>query len=197
MTEQSASPLGSALPDRGPMPAPDDFSRAPEKPVFALLDRLALPYGNAPHPPVFTVAESRHIKGDVEGGATKSLFLKDKKGALVLVSAWAESLLPLNRLHRGLGTQRLSFTDAELLWQALGVTPGSVAGFSLMNDTAQRVRFVADEALLAFDTVNFHPLRNDMTTLIATPDFLAFVAATGHEVERVDFARLGTGAEPD
>lgn len=194
MTDQSASPDSQPF-DRGPMPAPDDFSRAPEVAVFARLDQLGLPYANHVHAPVFTVAESREVKSSLSGGHTKSLFLKDKKGVLVLVSAWSDSQLALNQLHKVLGTQRLSFTDAALLWQALAVTPGSVTGFSLMNDLQGRVRFVADTALLAFDTINFHPLRNDMTVSLATPDFLAFAAATGHEVERVDFTRIGIQSE--
>lgn len=172
------------------MPAPTDFSRAPEAPLFALLDRLGLSYRTATHAPVMTVAESEKVKPDLPGGHTKNLFMKDKKGQLVLVSAWAESQLPLNQLHRLIGTQRLSFTGADLLWDALAVTPGSVTGFALMNDPDGKVKFIADEALLAFDTVNFHPLRNDMTTSIATRDFLAFAAATGHDVGRIDFAAL-------
>jgi Ala-tRNA(Pro) deacylase len=175
------------------MPEPADFSRAPEKPLFALLDRLGLKWRNTVHVPVFTVAESSLVKTDIPGGHTKNLFMKDKKGQLVLISAWADSQLPLNQAHRELGTQRLSFTDAPLLWDALGVTPGSVTAFGLMNDQAARVKFVADEALLAFETVNFHPLRNDMTVSIATPDFLAFVEATGHTLQRVDFTKLTPG----
>jgi Ala-tRNA(Pro) deacylase len=172
------------------MPAPDDFSRQPEKPLFDLLDRLGLPRRTIEHAPVFTVAESAKVKTDIPGGHSKNLFMKDKQDRLVLISAHAESRLALNQLHRLLGLQRLSFTDAGLLWEALGVTPGSVTGFALMNDAAGRVRFVADEALLAFDTLNFHPLRNDMTTAIARADFLAFAASTGHMVEPVDFTRL-------
>ncbi|HVY89945.1 MAG TPA: prolyl-tRNA synthetase associated domain-containing protein [Hyphomonadaceae bacterium] len=184
MTEQSN-------PARGAMPEPTDFSREPEKPVFAMLDRLRLAYRNHIHAPVFTVAESAQVKTDIPGGHTKNLFMKDKKGQLVLISAWAESQLPLNQVHKELGTQRLSFTDAPLLWDALGVTPGSVTGLALMNDPGGRVKFVADAALLAFETVNFHPLRNDMTVSLKTPDFLAFVEATGHTLQRVDFTKLG------
>jgi Ala-tRNA(Pro) deacylase len=175
------------------MPAVDDFSRGPEKPLFALLDRLGLPYSTATHAPVMTVAASRDVKAILPGGHTKNLFMKDKRGQLVLISAWQESQLPLNQLHREIETQRLSFTDPPTLWQALGVTPGSVTGFCLLNDEVGRVKFIADAALLAFDTVNFHPLRNDMTTSIATADFLAFAAATGHTVQRVDFTRLTGG----
>lgn len=194
MPEQNSPfPDDGDYPARGPMPDVADFSRAPERPLFALLDRLGLAHATTVHRPVMTVADSVDVKAGVPGGHTKNLFMKDKRGGLVLVSAWAESQLPLNQLHREIGTQRLSFTDAALLWRALGVTPGSVTGFALMNDAPARVAFVVDDALLAFDTVNFHPLRNDMTTSIATPDFLAFAAATGHTVQRVDFTRLGGG----
>jgi Ala-tRNA(Pro) deacylase len=198
MTEQSTLPRQDGPGPRGPMPAVDDFSRAPEKPLFALLDRLGLSYRTETHAPVMTVSASRDVKAVMPGGHTKNLFMKDKRGQLVLVSAWQDSVLPLNQLHREIGTQRLSFTDAPSLWEALGVTPGSVTGFSLMNDPPgpvgpPRVKFIADAALLAFDTVNFHPLRNDMTTAIATPDFLAFIAATGHTVQRVDFTKLAKG----
>jgi Ala-tRNA(Pro) deacylase len=185
MTEQSTS--------RGAMPAPDDFSREPEKPLFALLDRLGIRTTTTTHAKVFTVAESHLVKTDIPGGHTKNLFMKDKQGQLVLISAHAESQLPLNQVHKVLGTQRLSFTDAPLLWEALGVTPGSVTGFSLMNDQAKQVRFVMDEALLAHETLNFHPLRNDMTTSISREDFLGFAGATGHTVTRIDFTKLGVG----
>jgi Ala-tRNA(Pro) deacylase len=177
------------------MPEAADFSREPEKPVFALLDRLGLPWKNAIHEPVFTVAESKVVKTTIPGGHTKNLFMKDKKGQLVLVSAWAESVLPLNQLHKVIGAQRLSFTDARTLWDALGVTPGSVTGLALMNDEAKAVRFIADEALLAYDTVNFHPLRNDMTTSISSNDFLTFCEATGHPVTQVDFTKLAPAAD--
>ncbi len=187
MTEQSA-PSENQM--RGPMPAPDDFSREPEKPLFALLDRLSIRTATATHAKVFTVAESHLVKTEIPGGHTKNLFMKDKQGQLVLISAHAESQLALNQVHKLLGTQRLSFTDAPLLWEALGVTPGSVTGFALMNDQAKRVRFVADEALLAHGTLNFHPLRNDMTTSISREDFLGFVEVTGHTVTRIDFAKL-------
>jgi Ala-tRNA(Pro) deacylase len=173
------------------MPAPDDFSREPEKPLFALLDRLGVRTTTASHPKVFTVADSARVKTDIPGAHTKNLFMKDKRGQLVLISAHAESQLPLNQLHKLIGTQRLSFADAPTLWDALGVTPGSVTAFALMNDTKGAVTFIADEALLAFETLNFHPLRNDMTTSISRADFLAFAEATGHIVTRVDFAKLG------
>ncbi len=173
------------------MPAPDDFSRAPEKPLFALLDRLGIVTKTVTHEKVFTVAESSLVKADMPGGHTKNLFMKDKSGQLVLVCALHSTVLPLNQLHRSLGCQRLSFTDSALLWEALGVTPGSVTGLAVMNDAVGKVRLIADQGLLDHETLNFHPLRCDMTTAISRGDFLGFAAATGHTVTPIDFAKLG------
>jgi len=178
------------------MPAQDDFSREPEKPLFALLDRLGIKTTTVSHEKVFTVAESARVKVDMPGGHTKNLFMKDKSGQLVLVCALHSTVLPLNQLHRVLGCQRLSFADAPLLWEVLGVTPGSVTGLAVMNDPmtkdmAGRVRLVADADLLAHETLNFHPLRCDMTTAISRADFLGFAEATGHTVTPIDFTKLG------
>jgi Ala-tRNA(Pro) deacylase len=175
-------------------PQPDDFSRGPEKPLFAFLERIGVGWSTVLHPPVFTVADGHEIKADIAGGHSKNLFMKDKKGALVLVSAWQGSVLPLNRLHREIGVQRLSFTDADLLWRALGVTPGSVTAFALLNDSSRQVRFVLDAALAAHGIMNFHPLRCDMTTSISVSDFNRFIAETGHVAQIVDFSRLAQDA---
>ena len=172
------------------MPDPQDFSRAPERPVFEALERLGIKYRNHEHVPVRTVAESSLMKTDMPGAHTKNLFMKDKKGALVLVSALHSTVLPLNQLHRALGCQRLSFTDAQLLWDGLSATPGSVTGFAVMNDAARRVRYVLDDRLWAHDVWNFHPMRNDMTTAVAREDFLKFLEAVRHPPVRVDFSAL-------
>ena len=176
--------------ESGPAPDPQDFSRQPEQAVFALLNQLTLPHTNIEHAPTHTVAESRAVKTDIPGAHTKNLFMKDKKNNLVLISAAHDTVLPLNQLHKLIGTQRLSFTNADRLWSALGVTPGSVTGFALMNDPDAQVRFILDAALMEFGTLNFHPMRNDMTTSLARDDFLTFVRATGHEAEMIDFTAL-------
>ena len=116
--------------------------------------------------------------------------MKDKDGVIVLISAHADSELKLNQLHKLIGTRRLSFASGELMEELLGVTPGSVTGFALMNDKEQKVRFIVDAALMAFDTLNFHPLVNTGTTAISRDDFRRFVEATGHDLTVVDFAAL-------
>lgn len=158
--------------------------------LFALFDDLGIAHATTDHEPVFTVEEGEAIKADLPGGHTKNLFLKDKKGRLVLVSALGDSAIRVNRLHRVLGSQRFSFAREEILHAALGVRPGSVTAFALINDTEGRVTFVLDKALLEHDPVNFHPLSNDATTAISRDDLLKFARATGHEPVIVDFAAL-------
>ncbi|WP_421788560.1 prolyl-tRNA synthetase associated domain-containing protein [Hyphobacterium sp.] len=158
--------------------------------LFRYLDELGIAHRTLDHEPVFTVAEGEAIKAGLPGGHTKNLFLKDKKGRLVLVSALGDTAVRVNRLHRLADCQRLSFAKEDDLWEALGVRPGSVTAFALINDNANRVSFVLDKALLEHDPVNFHPLRNDATTALSPGDLLVFARATGHEPLIVDFAAL-------
>lgn len=158
--------------------------------LFAFLDELGITHTTVEHEATFTVAEGRDLKSSMPGGHSKNLFMKDKDGTLVLISAWAENALKLNALHRRIGTRRLSFTDGDLLLDVLGVPPGSVTPFSLINDKPASVRFLADAALLGFDLVNFHPLVNTATTAIKSADLQRFVEATGHSYETVDFSDL-------
>lgn len=168
------------------MPAsPDD--------LFAFLDKHGLAHETRWHEATFTVEEGRELKAEMPGGHTKNLFMKDKDGTIVLISAHAESELKLNQLHKLIGTRRLSFASAELMEECLGVTPGSVTGFALMNDTEGRVRFVADAALMAHEVLNFHPLINTGTTAISREDFRKFVKLTGHELTEIDFSTLVSG----
>ena len=158
--------------------------------LFAYLDELSIPHVTVQHEATFTVAEGRDLKASLPGGHTKNLFMKDKDGVIVLVSAHADNQLKLNQLHKLIGTRRLSFASAELMEEVLGVAPGSVTGFALMNDTGRRVRFILDAALEAYEEVNFHPLVNTATTRVRLADFKRFVAATGHDLTVIDFTEL-------
>lgn len=161
--------------------------------LFAFLDAIGIAHATTEHAPVFTVAEGEAIKAKLPGGHTKSLFLKDKKGAIILISAWQGSEIALNRLHKPLGCARLSFARAELMDEVLGVTPGSVTAFALINDRTHRARFILDAALMAYNPVNFHPLKNDATTAVSPDGLIAFLGALGREPEIIDFTALGDG----
>jgi Ala-tRNA(Pro) deacylase len=158
--------------------------------IFAYLDRLGIAHRTLWHPAVFRVGEGEEIKADLPGGHTKNLFLKDAKGQLWLVSALQDAHIDLKALPAVIGAARLSFGSAELMAETLGVAPGSVTAFALVNDTAHRVRFVLDAGLAASDPVNFHPLVNTATTAINQADFRRFLAALGVEPMIVDFVAL-------
>lgn len=148
--------------------------------LLARLDDLGIETATVSHPPLFTVEESRKLRGEIAGGHSKNLFLKDKKGQLWLVVAEEEAEIDLKRLHQRIGSARLSFGSAELLGEVLGVQPGSVTPFAVINDTENRVKVVLDEALLVHQKVNFHPLTNEATTTIARDDLIGFLEAVGH-----------------
>src|ERR1700742_675201 len=149
--------------------------------LFALLDRLGIAHTTVSHPALFTVEQSRSLRGQIAGGHTKNLFLKDKRGALFLVVAPEDAAIELKALHRLLGASgRFSFGAAELMREVLGVEPGSVTPFAALNDTAGRVIVVLDAGMMAHATLNFHPLVNTMTTAIGRDDLVRFLAATGH-----------------
>jgi Ala-tRNA(Pro) deacylase len=163
------------------------MAAATRQELFNLLDRLGVAHRTHAHPPVFTVAESADIKSVMPGGHTKNLFLKDKAGRLFLLCALAETKIDLNALARLLKAGRFSFGAPELLHEALGVTPGSVTIFALINDRLGRVALLLDEALLLVSPVNFHPLGNDATTAVAPGGLLRFLEETGHAPQRIRF----------
>ncbi|MCW5772125.1 MAG: prolyl-tRNA synthetase associated domain-containing protein, partial [Rhodospirillaceae bacterium] len=129
----------------------------------------------------FTVDESKARRGALPGGHAKNLFLKDKKDRMWLVTAEENRAIDLKALAALLGAQgRLSFGSPERLMRHLGVAPGAVTPFALINDAAGAVAFVLDEGLVRHATLNFHPLTNEATTAIARDDFLRFLDAVGH-----------------
>ncbi len=144
------------------------------------------------HPPIFTVEQGKHLKEQWPGGHSKNLFLKDKKGALLLISAKDDTTIDLKALPKALGCGRLSFGNAQLMEEVLGVTPGSVTGLALINDPGPnpKTRFLLDKRLTEVSPIHFHPLINDATTAITPQDFLRFVTACGHEAEVVDFSSV-------
>jgi Ala-tRNA(Pro) deacylase len=156
---------------------------APPDELFAYLDNLGIAHQTVWHPAVFTVEEARAQRDcdHLVGGFTKNLFLRDKKGALFLVVAPEDAMIELRSLHRLLGASgRFSFASAELMRELLGVEPGSVTPFAVMNDKAVQVTVVLDAAMMAYDALNFHPLANTGTTTISREGLLKFLEATGH-----------------
>ncbi|MDC0880609.1 YbaK/EbsC family protein [Hellea sp.] len=158
--------------------------------LFLYLNDLNIKHSTIKHKPIFKVEDSLSLKKTMDGANTKNLFLKDKKGELFLVCAVSDTKINVNRLHQVLGCKRLSFGKTDVLKSALGITPGSVTLFSIINDTALNVTLVIDKFLMDYKIVNFHPLLNDATTAISSPDMIKFAKSTKHEPLIVDFAKL-------
>lgn len=159
------------------LPAPEIREAA----LYDKLQKLGIVWQTFEHPAVFTVEESSAITDALPGVHTKNLFLKDKKGGLWLVVVRAHLRVDLPGLAKQLGAPRFSFGSAELLIATLGIAPGSVTPFALMNDAEHKVRVVLDADMLKASPVNFHPLRNDRTSAIRPDDLVRFVAACGFE----------------
>ena len=160
--------------------------------LFALLKKLEIAHSTVEHEAVFTVEESQHIKSSLPGGHTKNLFLKDKAGQFVLICAISDTPVRLNKLHPHIGTKRLSFGKEDALFDNLGVRPGSVTFFSILNDPNAQVRLVLDQALFDHDQVWFHPLRNTASTQIASDDLTRFAEATNHPALILDLTELAS-----
>ena len=154
--------------------------------LFAYLAELAIESRTVAHAPVFTVEEAKAVREGGEGTHVKNLLLRNKKGAMWLVVVDEDRRVDLKALASRLGEKNLSFASAERLMNHLGVIPGAVTPFGVINDRQGRVRVVLDAKILARDPVHCHPLRNDRTTAITGADLLRFLRATGHEPSIVD-----------
>jgi len=174
----------------GPHRAPAMAVPLTPEQLFSRLDALGIAYKTYSHPPVFTVAEAAALRGSLPGGHCKCLFLKDKRGGFWLAVMLEERRVDLKGLAARLRAPRFSFGGAADLYEHLGVRPGSVTPFALVNDSDRRVSPVLDAAMLEHDPLNYHPLINDRTTAVAPPDLLRFISACGHTPLIVDLSAL-------
>jgi Ala-tRNA(Pro) deacylase len=150
--------------------------------LFACLDALGIHHETTRHPAAFTVEQGNAVWGDIPGVHCKNLFLKDAKSRLWLVVAPAEARVNLKTLAGKIGSARLSFGSPSLLAEVLGIQPGSVTPFALVNDPGHRVTVVLDSWMMAQPLLNYHPLTNEATTTISNEDFRRFLRHCGHEV---------------
>jgi len=161
------------------MPAtPDD--------LFLKFDELGITFKTYHHDPVFTVDEAQNLAHDMLGGHCKNLFLKDKNGDLYLIVCLQETKVNLKAFRKLVGAKNLSFGKPDLLLEILGVTPGSVTPFSLINDTEQKVHVVLEKRMMDMEKLNYHPLINNMTTLLSSADLTKFINACGHHATLLD-----------
>lgn len=155
--------------------------------LLARLEALGIAYQNHEHAAVFTVDEAKALRGELQGGHIKNLFLRNKKEEMWLVVVEENKRVDLKALGDRLDAGKLSFGSPDRLLRYLGVLPGAVTPFGIINDKERKVKVVLDRDLLALDPVNAHPLVNTMTTAIAPQDLVKFLEAEGHRPEVMEF----------
>jgi 8-oxo-dGTP diphosphatase len=160
----------------------------PAQLVFRELARLGIHYELATHPPVFTVDEAKRHRPPSETGAhIKNLFLRNKKGAMWLVTTLEDRPVDLRALGARIGAGHLSFASVERLRSHLAIEPGSVTPLAALNDREQLVHVVLDAAILREPAVHCHPLTNDRTISLAPSDLVRVLEASGRRPSIVDF----------
>ena len=162
-----------------------------EDELYQRFRALGIAWTTHRHAPLRTVEESRRLRGDLPGGHCKNLFLKDKKDRLWLVVTLEDAPVDLKTLDKRIGSARLSFGKPDLLMEVLGVGPGAVTPFALINDAACRVSPVLDAAMMRETLLNYHPLHNEATTAVGSADLIAFVRSCGHQPQVLDVSGAG------
>lgn len=157
------------------------------KDIYQTLKNLEIDYQKYDHPAVFTVEDAEKYYSGIDAGESKNLFLRNKKGDQhFLVVVKSTKKVDLKRLEGLLGTDKLSFASPERMMKYLGLTPGSVSPFGLINDSEKAVFVVVDKDLLEYKKVAFHPNINTATLVISIEDFNKFLNWAGNKVIYLD-----------
>ena len=159
--------------------------------IYKFLDDHQIEYERHDHPPVYTVEDVIRLVPPLEAAQTKSLFLRDAKGSrhfLVIVNG--EKRVNLKALPDLLNSSRLRFGSPDRLKKHLGVDPGSVSLFAVVNDTGKAVELIIDSALWKSDAFQFHPLINTSTLVISRGNIKRFLDKTGHSAQILDVPGL-------
>ena len=155
-------------------------ARDPGAPLFAKLDELGIAHTTAAHPPVFTVEEAKRHRVQHDGVHVKNLFLRNKKGAMFLVTVREDRPIDLKELASTIGAGHVSFASADRLREYLGVEPGSVTPFAAISDTGGQVTVVLERDVADAEIVFCHPLTNDRTTAVSGAGLVKLLESVGH-----------------
>jgi Ala-tRNA(Pro) deacylase len=154
-----------------------------EKKVYEVLKSLDIQFEVHQHPPVYTVEEAEEHWENVKGTHCKNLFVRNKKGNRhYLVILDSSKRADLKELNRQLGEDRLSFASPERMNRYLGLEPGAVSPFGLINDSGKEVQVVVDKDLRTADWVSFHPNVNTATLTLSFKDFERYLEWCGNSL---------------
>ena len=154
--------------------------------LINLLESNSISYKITEHKPLFTVEDSKNLRGSIDGAHSKNLFLKDKKNNFFLVSFIEDIIADLKKASVPLNSKKLSFANEDYLMNILGIKPGSVSPFGLLNDREKKVKFFFDQEFMQYEIVNFHPLINTSTVSIAPNDLINLIEYHHSKVEFIN-----------
>ncbi len=146
-----------------------------ESDLLKLISEKGINFQIHNHKPLFTVEDSENFRGKIDGSHTKNLFLKNKKNKFFLFSCDENADVDIKRFSKSIDAKNLSFANEKYLDEYLGIKPGSVSPYALLNDKNNVVIFYLDEKLFKSEIINFHPLVNTTTISIKTSDFISFI----------------------
>jgi Ala-tRNA(Pro) deacylase len=155
--------------------------------LYQILDRLGVRFDYYEHPPVPTVGEAMKYWKDIEATHCKNLFLRNHKGNrhyLVIIEHTRS--LSVKELEQRLKQGKLTFASDERMMRYLGLTPGSVSPFGLINDKDRHVHLFLDRNLLRSKRISFHPCKNTASLVVLYSDFEKFLKFTGNSYEYLD-----------
>lgn len=154
--------------------------------LFACFEKLGIKTKTYDHKPVFTVEEGLEIEKNIPGAHCRNLFVRDNKKKMFLIVLRNETKVDMKKLAPVIGSGRLSFGSADRLWETLGIRPGSVCPFTIINDKEQKVTLVLEAGMMEEPLVNYHPLDNAKTTGLSPDDLLKFIDFCGHTPQIID-----------
>ena len=158
----------------------------PAPPVYAALDALGIAYQRFEHPPVFTSEEADIHWRDLPGVPCKNLFLRNKKGNHhYLVILEISKKADLREIVRFVNDDRLSFGSPDRLMAELGLTPGSVSPFGLINDSDGSVVVLVDEDLRGAEGLIFHPNINTASVVLSWEGLERFLKTRSNQVRYI------------
>ena len=167
---------------------PDEDLPITSNDLIQYLDKLGIEYKIFDHDPIFTVAEGEHLKANIPGVHCRNLYMRDKKKNNYLLVLANETEVDLKKLSDLFESGRLSFGSSDRLWEHLGIRPGSVNPFTIMNDTNDKVRLFLDADMMDAEIVNYHPMDNAQTISLKPSDLIKFIESLYHNYTIIDLS---------
>lgn len=156
--------------------------------VYCLLRQCGIRHEITEHTAVYNMAELAEIEIPYPEADAKNLFVRDdKKRNYYLITVKGDKRVDLKEFRRMHGTRPLSFASADDLMAIMGLIPGTVTPFGILNDDEHRVTLYLDSEFLTDDLIGVHPNDNTATVWLRATDLISVIEQHGGCVVVADF----------